>query len=76
MADHLATGDTPWIVVRAEDAVFELPEFVAGNLLLVAQEAIRNAVHHGDSSTVDVRVESDAATRQVTLTATVTPEAE
>ena len=68
MADHLATGDTPRIVVQADDALFELPEFVAGNLLLVAQEAIRNAVHHAECNTVDVRVESDAATRHVTLT--------
>jgi signal transduction histidine kinase len=68
MADHLAVGDTPRIVVHADAPAFDLPEFVAGNLLLVAQEAIRNAVHHADPKTVDVRVESDSATREVTLT--------
>ena len=68
MAAHVAIGDTPRIVVHASDQVHDLPEFVAGNLLLVAQEAIRNAVHHAESATVDVRVESDAATGIVTLT--------
>jgi signal transduction histidine kinase len=68
MAAHVAVGDTPRITVRAAETVCDLPEFVAGNLLLVAQEAIRNAVHHAESETVHVRVESDAATGIVTLT--------
>jgi signal transduction histidine kinase len=68
MADHVAIGDTPRIVVHADDLEIEFPEFIAGNLLLVAQEAIRNAVHHAECAAVDVRVERDAATRQVTLT--------
>jgi signal transduction histidine kinase len=68
MADHLADGDTPRIVVHAAEPSFPLPEFVAGNLLLVAQEAIRNAAHHAACETVDVGLESDAATHTVTLT--------
>jgi signal transduction histidine kinase len=68
MADHVADGDAPRIAVHAEDLALDLPEFVAGNLLLVAQEAIRNAVHHAECARVDVRVASDAATRLVTLT--------
>lgn len=68
MADHVAVGDAPRIAVHADDLGLALPEFVAGNLLLVAQEAIRNAVHHAECKALDVRVESDAATRLVTLT--------
>jgi signal transduction histidine kinase len=68
MAEHLAVGDLPRIVVHAADQTFELPEFVAGNLLLVAQEAIRNAVHHAECATVDVGLVGDPATRTATLT--------
>jgi signal transduction histidine kinase len=68
MADHLASGDTPRIVVQAADDPFEIPEFVTGNLLLVAQEAVRNAVHHAECASVDVRFECDAVKRMVTLT--------
>jgi signal transduction histidine kinase len=71
MADHLAVGDTPRIVVHAADPAMkmpELPEFVAGNLLLVAQEAIRNAVHHAECTTVDVGFVGDLATGTATLT--------
>lgn len=68
MAAHVALRDTPRVVVHAAEAVGDLPEFVAGNLLLVAQEAIRNAVHHAECATVDVRVDRDAATRMITLT--------
>jgi signal transduction histidine kinase len=67
MADHVAVGDALRIAVYA-DAVGDLPEFVGGNLLLVAQEAIRNAVHHAECATVDVRVDRDAATQMITLT--------
>jgi signal transduction histidine kinase len=62
-------GDAPGqLRLRLDGPSFPLPRFVAGNLLLVAQEAIRNAVHHAESETVHVRVESDAATGIVTLT--------
>ena len=67
MAAHVAVGDTPRITVHASATVRDLPEFVAGNLLLVAQEAIRNAVHHAESATVHVRVDRNAATGIVTL---------
>jgi signal transduction histidine kinase len=34
----------------------ELPNFVAGNLLLVAQEAISNAIRHAAATAIDVDV--------------------
>jgi signal transduction histidine kinase len=46
---------------------FELPNFVAGNLLLVVQEAVRNAIHHGRAKTVRVAVEHGVATRSVAI---------
>jgi len=68
MADHIAPADTPRIAVHAPKTMDDLPEFVAGNLLLVAQEAIRNAVNHAECATVDIGLVGDPATRMVTLT--------
>lgn len=44
---------------------FPLPRFVAGNLLLVVQEAVRNALHHAEAAAIDVAVRFDAAGREV-----------
>jgi len=44
------------ISLRIEGSPFEVPNFVAGNLLLVAQEAIHNAIQHGKPSRIDVSV--------------------
>jgi signal transduction histidine kinase len=46
---------------------FPLPRFVAGNLLLVAQEAIRNALHHAEATSIDVKVRFDAPAHRVGL---------
>jgi len=42
-----------------------LPRFVAGNLLLVVQEAVRNALHHAEAEAIDVAVRFDTAGREV-----------
>jgi signal transduction histidine kinase len=68
VAGHLATGDAPRIAVRAAAGLPPLPEFVSGNLLLVAQEAIRNAVHHAACGRIDVEAAWNASDRVVTLT--------
>jgi len=44
---------------------FPLPRFVAGNLLLVVQEAVRNALHHAEATAIDVAVRFNAAGREV-----------
>lgn len=44
---------------------FPLPRFVAGNLLLVVQEAVRNALHHAEATAIDLAVRFDAAGREV-----------
>jgi signal transduction histidine kinase len=41
---------------------------VAGNLLLVMQEALHNALHHADPRTIAMGVAADAAARTVTAT--------
>jgi len=61
-----AGGDR--VQLRIEGEPFELPKFVAGNLLLVVQEAIRNACHHAEAARVDVAVRFDSAEKSVTVT--------
>jgi signal transduction histidine kinase len=66
---HLGSGHAAKITVSSDGEPFEIPNFVAGNLLLVAQEAIRNAVHHGQPKTIHLQIDYDAAAREVTMTA-------
>jgi signal transduction histidine kinase len=47
------------IVLNAAGQPFEVPNFVAGNLLLVAQEAIHNSIQHGRAHQIDVHVGFD-----------------
>ena len=47
---------------------FPLPRFIAGNLLLVVQEAIRNACNHARAARVAVTVHHDPAMRTVHAT--------
>jgi signal transduction histidine kinase len=68
LVNHLGSGHAAKISVSCDGEPFEIPNFVAGNLLLVAQEAIRNALHHGQPKTVDVQIDYDAASREVTIT--------
>lgn len=55
VARQTGHGHTEHVTVRVEGTPFDLPHFVAGNLLLVAQEAIHNAIRHADAASVDVR---------------------
>lgn len=47
---------------------FDLPRFVQGNLMLVVQEAVRNALQHGAPTRIDVHVAQDAPSRTVAVT--------
>lgn len=65
---HLQSGQPTRIDLDVTGRPFELPDFVAGNLLLVAQEAIRNALHHAQASVIQVAVAFDDAGRSLSLT--------
>jgi signal transduction histidine kinase len=67
VAEHLAIGDTPQVVIEAAADLPPLPEFVSGNLLLVAQEAIRNAIHHAACERVVVEAGWNPRDRVVSL---------
>ena len=56
LANRLESEHSVRIDARAEGEEHGVPEAVAGNLLLVAKEAIHNAVRHGHASMVDVKV--------------------
>lgn len=47
--------------LQLEHEISGLPDFVAGNLVLSAQEAIRNAVRHGEPQCIDVRLSRSGA---------------
>jgi signal transduction histidine kinase len=65
---HLGSGHAATITASSDGEPFEIPNFVAGNLLLVAQEAIRNALYHGQPTAVDVLVAYESAARKVVIT--------
>lgn len=70
LVDHLnverGSQEQPGHVgVQFAGEAFPLPRFVAGNLLLVVQEAVRNALHHAEATAIDVAVRFDAAGREV-----------
>jgi len=55
VAQLAKTGDTQ-ITLAIAGPPFEVPNFVAGNLLLVTQEAIHNAIRHGNPARIEVGV--------------------
>lgn len=60
------THRTP-VVLELVGQPVELPNFVAGNLLLVAQEAVTNAIRHGQPRRIDVLVAFDTAADTVAV---------
>lgn len=71
VVQHFAAGtgaaSAERVRLRIEGAPFALPKFVAGNLLLVVQEAIRNACHHAEAARVEVTVRFDPDDRSVAV---------
>ena len=47
------------ITVAVEGTFGDLPEFVAGNLLLIGQEAVHNALRHGAPTMIEILVVDD-----------------
>ena len=60
-------GHAEHIDVRIVGEPFVLPQFVAGNLLLIAQEAIHNALEHADAGQINVEAVFESASGAVTL---------
>ncbi len=51
---QLGKGQGPRVSLQMTGRAAELPNFVAGNLLLVVQEAIHNAIRHAQPRRIDV----------------------
>ena len=68
IATQTGHGHPEQIAVRVAGLANDVPQFVAGNLLLVAQEALHNAVHHADAQQIEVVATGDAAAGSIDLT--------
>ena len=55
-ANAMVAGSSVGITVAREGELYPLPDLVAGNLLLLAQEAVTNALKHGAPEKIDVRL--------------------
>jgi len=68
IATQTGHGHPEQIAVRVAGMANDVPQFVAGNLLLVAQEALHNAVHHAGARQIEVVAAGDAAAGTIDLT--------
>jgi len=59
LVGRAGAGHAAQVRIEFDAKADEIAAYVAGNLLLVIQEALHNALHHADPRTVDVRVEAD-----------------
>jgi signal transduction histidine kinase len=67
LAEQLAGGRETKITVATEGELPRLSEFVAGNLLLVAQEAVHNALKHARPAHITINVSAAANGQHITL---------
>ena len=68
IATQTCHGHPEQIAVRVAGIANDVPQFVAGNLLLVAQEALHNAVHHAGARQIEVVATGDAVAGSIDLT--------
>lgn len=67
IARQTGHGHPERIAVRVAGMPDDVPQFVAGNLLLVAQEALHNAVHHAAARRIEVVATGDKAAGSIEL---------
>lgn len=58
---QISQGHPETIAVRTDGVPPAMPKFVAGNLLLIVQEAVHNALQHAEAGRIDVTVRYDGA---------------
>jgi signal transduction histidine kinase len=66
LANRHSAGHETHIDLSFDAAADRLPAFIAGNLLLVMQEALHNALHHAESQTITMSVTANAEAGTVT----------
>jgi signal transduction histidine kinase len=67
MVTHLGRGHAERLECHTTGSPFIVPNFVAGNLLLCAQEAVNNALNHADAKSIVVTVDFDPALGRIDL---------
>ncbi len=67
MARHVAQGRPAQVEVKIDENLPAVPELVAGNLLLMSQEALHNALKHGRPGTVELIARGDGAGLELTI---------
>jgi len=68
LLNQLSLGRSERLTLDVTGRPFHVPNFVAGNLLLVVQEAILNALHHGSCRGVATTVAFDESQAAIDLT--------
>jgi signal transduction histidine kinase len=61
LVDRQGAGHEARVRLEFDADADAIPAYVAGNLILVVQEAVHNALHHADPRQVEVSVDVDAA---------------
>jgi len=65
LVGRLGEGRATRISMAATPSADDLPEFVAGSILLIVQEAVHNALRHADAATIDITVDDEPARDRV-----------
>ena len=68
LVDRTAAGHDAHTSLALDPAADDLPPLVSGNVLLVLQEALHNALHHAEPKTVAVEVRVDDAGNGIVAT--------
>jgi signal transduction histidine kinase len=61
LVERVGAGHPAGITIEYRGPHPDLPDYVVGNLILVIQEAVHNALHHGDPRTVRIIVGHEPA---------------
>ena len=68
LASRIGEGHAARIDVQTSGRFEDVPDFVAGNLLLIVQEAVYNALRHGRPKTITVQVTDHPTTQSIRVT--------
>ena len=68
VVNRIGEGHTAEIDVETTGQFADVPDFVAGNLLLIVQEAVYNALRHGRPRSIAVLVSDHPATQSIRAT--------
>lgn len=60
LANRMQTGHEATVRLSFDPRADAIPAYVAGNLILVIQEAVHNALHHAEPVEIDVTVDVEA----------------